>query len=439
MAGATTTWAPRAAALEASEKDRRTITSLMALAVAEAEVEGEVGWAALAPGTAIEKAPAMATLGTSTDLPAAPNSAPVVSSETVANALSALDSAATSARDSAASSETFANALSALDSAATSARDSAASSETVANALSAALFGTASASGAVTGASYEPAAAHEHLLLWLETISLTPPFTPPGSDQGSDGGFMEDAFSDANDALSEAAVRRHSAAYSAAYRYGEGSGDTEDEGGGEGCSEGGCGEGKVVDDEHWSLPNLGKLVDDEHWSLPQLLSQSEGFAARGARSLRSSKELFLPLHAHSRSSEGWRASSRASSEPDPWAQEEAEYDPNLETHDPNLEAYDPWAGDVGSSSGSRQRSTVSSSQRGSRRLDTGPLSARHSARSGGSTARSSGEISSGEISSSEISSSEISVLSTYSSVSSSISLGRVGGAHSHPFGISDDL
>jgi hypothetical protein len=354
----------------------------------------------------------MATLGTSTDLPAAPNSAPVVVSETVANALSALDSAATSARDSAAS------------------------SETVANALSAALFGTASASGAVTGASYEPAAAHEHLLLWLETISLTPPFTPPGSDQGSDGGFMEDAFSDANDALSEAAVRRHSAAYSAAYRYGEGSGGTEDEGGGEGCSEGGCGEGKLADDEHWSLPNLGKLVDDEHWSLPQLLSQSEGFAARGARSLRSSKELFLPLHAHSRSSEGWRASSRASSEPDPWAQEEAEYDPNLEAHDPNLEAYDPWAGDVGSSSGSgsRQRSTVSSSQRGSRRLDTGPLSARHSARSGGSTARSSGEISSGEISSSEIS-----VLSTYSSVSSSISLGRVGGAHSHPFGISDDL
>ena len=410
VAGSTTTWAPRAAALEASEKDRRTITSLMALAVAEAEVEGEVGWAALAPGTAIEKAPAMATLGTSTDLPAAPNSAPVVSSETVANALSALDSAATSARDSAAS------------------------SETVANALSAALFGTASASGAVTGASYEPAAAHEHLLLWLETISLTPPFTPPGSDQGSDGGFMEDAFSDANDALSEAAVRRHSAAYSAAYRYGEGSGGTEDEGGGEGCSEGGYGEGKLADDEHWSLPNLGKLVDDEHWSLPQLLSQSEGFAARGARSLRSSKELFLPLHAHSRSSEGWRASSRASSEPDPWAQEEAEYDPNLETHDPNLEAYDPWAGDVGSSSGSRQRSTVSSSQRGSRRLDTGPLSARHSARSGGSTARSSGEISSGEISSSEIS-----VLSTYSSVSSSISLGRVGGAHSHPFGISDDL
>ena len=370
----------------------------MALAVAEAEVEGEVGWAALAPGTAIEKAPAMATLGTSTDLPAAPNSAPVVSSETVANALSALDSAATSARDSAAS------------------------SETVANALSAALFGTASASGAVTGASYEPAAAHEHLLLWLETISLTPPFTPPGSDQGSDGGFMEDAFSDANDALSEAAMRRHSAAYSAGYRHGEGRGGTEEDGG-EGCSEGGYGEGRSCEGG-----------DDEQWSLSQLLSQSEGFAARGARSLRSSKELFLPLHAHSRSSEGWRASSRASSEPDPWAQEEAEYDPNLEAHDPNLEAYDPWAGDVGSSSGSRQRSTVSSSQRGSRRLDTGPLSARHSARSGGSTARSSGEISSGEISSSEIS-----VLSTYSSVSSSISLGRVGGAHSHPFGISDDI
>jgi hypothetical protein len=71
------------------------------------------------------------------------------------------------------------------------------------------------------------------------------------------------------------------------------------------------------------------------------------------------------------------------------------------------------------SGGSRQRSAVPSSQRGSAHLDTGPLSARHSARSGGSTARSSGEVS---------------VLSTYSSVSSSISLGRVGGAHSHPFG-----
>jgi hypothetical protein len=279
-----------------------------------------------------------------------------------------------------------------------------------------------------TGASSESAEAHEHLLLWLETISLT----PPGSDEGSDGGFLEDRFSDANDALSEAAMRRHSAAYSAGYRHGEGRGGTEEDGG-EGCSEGGYGEGRSCEGG-----------DDEQWSLPQLLSQSEGFAARGARSLRSSKELFLPLqvpsttrvpstthskelflplHALSRSSEGRRASSRASSEPDPW--KEAEYDPNLEAYDPNLEAYDPWAGDMGSGSGgSRQRSAVPSSQRGSRHLDTGPVSARHSARSGGSTARSSGEVSSGEIS----------VLSTYSSVSSSISLGRVGGAHSHPFG-----
>jgi len=317
-------------------------------------------------------------------------------------------------------------------------------SKAVANALAAALFGTTPASGAVTGASSESAEAHEHLLLWLETISLT----PPGSDEGSDGGFLEDRFSDANDALSEAAMRRHSASYSAGYRHGEGSGGTEDDGG-EGCSEGGYGEGRSCEGG-----------DDEQWSLSQLLSQSEGFAARGARSLRSSKELFLPLqvptttrvpstthskelflplqvptttrvpstthskelflplHALSRSSEGRRASSRASSEPDPW--KEAEYDPNLE-------AYDPWAGDMGSGSGSggsRQRSAVPSSQRGCRHLDTGPLSARHSARSGGSTARSSGEVSSGEIS----------VLSTYSSVSSSVSLGRVGGAHSHPFG-----
>ena len=34
----------------------------------------------------------------------------------------------------------------------------------------------------MTGASSESAEAHEHLLLWLETISLT----PPGSDEGSD-------------------------------------------------------------------------------------------------------------------------------------------------------------------------------------------------------------------------------------------------------------
>ena len=378
----------------------------MALAVAEAEAEGELGWAALAPGaamapgTALVKAPAFATRAIGT-----------LAFEAPAMATTAM--ATTAAAPSHAYSAPVVP------------------SEAVASALAAALFGTTPASGAVTGASSESAEAHEHLLLWLETISLT----PPGSDEGSDGGFLEDRFSDANDALSEAAMRRHSAAYSAGYRHGEGSGGTEDDGG-EGCSEGGYGEGRFGeggDDEQWSLPQLLSqsegFVNDEQWSLPQLLSQSEGFAARGARSLRSSKELFLPLHAHSRSSEGWRASSRASSEPDPWAQEEAEYDPNLETPDPNVEAYDPWAGDVGSSSGSRQRSTVSSSQRGSRRLDTGPLSARHSARSGGSTARSSGEISS----------SEISVLSTYSSVSSSISLGRVGGAHSHPFGISDDL
>ena len=372
----------------------------MALAVAEAEAEGELGWAALAPGaamapgTALVKAPALATRAIGT-----------LAFEAPAMATTAM--ATTAAAPSHAYSAPVVP------------------SEAVANALAAALFGTTPASGAVTGASSESAEAHEHLLLWLETISLT----PPGSDEGSDGGFLEDRFSDANDALSEAAMRRHSAAYSAGYRHGEGSGGTEEDGG-EGCSEGGYGEGRSCEGG-----------DDEQWSLSQLLSQSEGFAARGARSLRSSKELFLPLQvptttrvpstthskelflplqALSRSSEGRRASSRASSEPDPW--KEAEYDPNLEAYDPNLEAYDPWAGDMGSGSGSggsRQRSAVPSSQRGCRHLDTGPLSARHSARSGGSTARSSGEIS---------------VLSTYSSVSSSISLGRVGGAHSHPFG-----
>ena len=374
----------------------------MALAVAEAEAEGELGWAALAPGaamapgTALVKAPALATRAIGS-----------LAFEAPAMAITAM--ATTAAAPSHAYSAPVAP------------------SEAVASALAATLFGTTPASGAVTGASSESAEAHEHLLLWLETISLT----PPGSDEGSDGGFLEDRFSDANDALSEAAMRRHSASYSAGYRHGEGSGGTEDDGG-EGCSEGGYGEGRSCEGG-----------DDEQWSLPQLLSQSEGFAARGARSLRSSKELFLPLqvpsttrapstthskelflplHALSRSSEGWRASSRASSEPDPWAHEEAEYDPSLDAHDPNLDAYDPWAGDMGSGSGSggsRQRSAVPSSQRGSSHLDTGPVSARHSARSGGSTARSSGEIS---------------VLSTYSSVSSSISLGRVGGAHSHPFG-----
>ena len=387
----------------------------MALAVAEAEAEGELGWAALAPGaamapgTALVKAPALATRAIGTLAFEAP-------------------AMATNAMATTAAAPSHANSAPVVPTAAPSHANSApvVPSEAVANALAAALFGTTPASGAVTGASSESAEAHEHLLVWLETISLT----PPGSDEGSDGGFLEDRFSDANDALSEAAMRRHSASYSAGYRHGEGSGGTEEDGG-EGCSEGGYGEGRSCeggDDEQWSLPQLLSqsegFVNDEQWSLPQLLSQSEGFAARGARSLRSSKELFLPLHALSRSSEGRRASSRASSEPDPW--KEAEYDPNLEAYDPNLEAYDPWAGDMGSGSGgSRQRSAVPSSQRGSSHLDTGPLSARHSARSGGSTARSSGEISSGEIS----------VLSTYSSVSSSISLGRVGGAHSHPFGI----
>jgi hypothetical protein len=281
----------------------------MALAVAEAEAEGELGWAALAPGaamapgTALVKAPALATRAIGT----LACEAPAMATTAMATTAMATTAMATTA---AAPSHAYSAPV--------------APSKAVASALAAALFGTTPASGAVTGASSESAEAHEHLLLWLETISLT----PPGSDEGSDGGFLEDRFSDANDALSEAAMRRHSAAYSAGYRHGEGRGGTEEDGG-EGCSEGGYGEGRSCEGG-----------DDEQWSLPQLLSQSEGFAARGARSLRSSKELFLPLqvpsttrvpstthskelflplHALSRSSEGRRASSRASSEPDPWA------------------------------------------------------------------------------------------------------------------------
>ena len=42
-----------------------------------------------------------------------------------------------------------------------------------------------------TGASTESAEAHEHLLLWLETIS----FTPPGSDQGLDSAVTSARYS----------------------------------------------------------------------------------------------------------------------------------------------------------------------------------------------------------------------------------------------------
>jgi len=42
-----------------------------------------------------------------------------------------------------------------------------------------------------TGASSEPAVAHEDLLFWLETISLT----PPGSDQGLDSAVTSARYS----------------------------------------------------------------------------------------------------------------------------------------------------------------------------------------------------------------------------------------------------
>jgi hypothetical protein len=52
-----------------------------------------------------------------------------------------------------------------------------------------------------TGASSESAEAHEHLLLWLETISLT----PPGSDQGSDSAVKSARYSAALSEVDSAA------------------------------------------------------------------------------------------------------------------------------------------------------------------------------------------------------------------------------------------
>ena len=52
-----------------------------------------------------------------------------------------------------------------------------------------------------TGASSESAEAHEHLLLWLETISLT----PPGSDQGSDSAVKGARYSAALSEVDSAA------------------------------------------------------------------------------------------------------------------------------------------------------------------------------------------------------------------------------------------